>query len=177
MAIATRSMGLTEDLTTQGSGGGAPVLIFELDAEAIGTGARSGVRSLGSIRVGDTSSRRRLSPDEEVTAVLVLRSLTSSRLLASIRALTRAGAGAGPGAQLAAEAGARHVEDRVNRRLTPREHDVLRLLADGHTTAGIAEELCYSERTVKKVVHDLLAKLNCRTRAQAVALAVRQGVI
>ncbi len=40
-----------------------------------------------------------------------------------------------------------------------------------------ADDLCFSERTVKNVVHDLLTKLNCRTRAQAVALATRQGVI
>lgn len=61
--------------------------------------------------------------------------------------------------------------------LTPREREVLRLLADGQDTRCIAEDLCYSERTVKNVVHDVLTKLNCRTRAQAVGLATRAGVI
>ena len=44
-------------------------------------------------------------------------------------------------------------------------------------TSDIAVQLCYSERTVKNVVHDILMKLNCRTRAHAVALATRSGVI
>src|SRR3954454_11686429 len=61
--------------------------------------------------------------------------------------------------------------------LNPRERSVLQLLAEGHDTRGIAEGLCFSERTVKNVVHDDLTKLNCRTRAQAVAVATREGVI
>ncbi|HLH14937.1 MAG TPA: response regulator transcription factor, partial [Solirubrobacteraceae bacterium] len=61
--------------------------------------------------------------------------------------------------------------------LSDREYDVLRMLADGESTRGIAEQLSYSERTVKNIVRDLLDKLNCRTRAHAVALAARQGVI
>jgi DNA-binding CsgD family transcriptional regulator len=61
--------------------------------------------------------------------------------------------------------------------LSKREYEVLRMLADGESARGIAERLSYSERTVKGIVHDLLAKLNCRTRAHAVALAARQGVI
>jgi DNA-binding NarL/FixJ family response regulator len=61
--------------------------------------------------------------------------------------------------------------------LSPRETDVLRLLADGLETREIARSLCFSERTVKNVVHDILMKLNCRTRAHAVAFATRSGVI
>lgn len=61
--------------------------------------------------------------------------------------------------------------------LSARERDVLRLLADGMDTREIATDLCYSERTVKNVVHDVLMKMHCRTRAHAVALATREGVI
>ena len=61
--------------------------------------------------------------------------------------------------------------------LTTRERDVLRLLSEGQDTRGIALDLSYSERTVKNVVHDVLTKLNCRTRAQAVGMATRAGVI
>lgn len=61
--------------------------------------------------------------------------------------------------------------------LTDRELSVLELLASGESTRGIAEELAYSERTVKNLVHDLLVKLNCRNRAHAVATATRQGFI
>jgi DNA-binding NarL/FixJ family response regulator len=68
--------------------------------------------------------------------------------------------------------------DRVERgALSDRELAVLRMLADGEDTRGIALGLCYSERTVKNVVHDVLTKLNCRTRAQAVATATRAGII
>lgn len=61
--------------------------------------------------------------------------------------------------------------------LARRELDVLRLLAEGSSTREIAEVLCYSERTVKNIVHDTLTKLNCRTRAHAVATVVRQGAL
>lgn len=61
--------------------------------------------------------------------------------------------------------------------LTERELAVLDLLSEGADTNGIAEELCYSERTVKNIVHDVLMKMNCRNRAHAVALATRQGLI
>lgn len=62
-------------------------------------------------------------------------------------------------------------------RLADRELRVLKLLADGRDTRGIASELAYSERTVKNIVHDVLVKTNCRTRAQAVAVATRRGFI
>jgi DNA-binding NarL/FixJ family response regulator len=67
--------------------------------------------------------------------------------------------------------------DRSEPQLTNREYDVLRMLADGESTRGIAQRLSYSERTVKNIVRDLLVKLNGKTRAHAVALAARQGVI
>lgn len=61
--------------------------------------------------------------------------------------------------------------------LTPREVQVLRLVADGHDTAEIAQELCYSERTVKNVLHDLTTRLQLRNRSHAVAYALREGLI
>lgn len=66
---------------------------------------------------------------------------------------------------------------RTTGQLTRRELDVVRLLADGDSTRDIALRLSYSERTVKNIVRDLQAKLNGRTRAHAVALATRQGLI
>jgi DNA-binding NarL/FixJ family response regulator len=62
-------------------------------------------------------------------------------------------------------------------RLTAREQEVLRLLADGHATREVAEHMSYSERTVKNVLHDVVTKLNARTRSQAVAFAIREGLI
>jgi len=62
-------------------------------------------------------------------------------------------------------------------RLTEREQQVLALIAAGHPTREVAEELCYSERTVKNILHDVVTKLNARSRSQAVAFAVREGLI
>jgi DNA-binding NarL/FixJ family response regulator len=62
-------------------------------------------------------------------------------------------------------------------RLTSREQEVLRLVAEGHPTREVARRLCYSERTIKNVIHDVVTKLNARTRSQAVAEAVRAGLI
>jgi DNA-binding NarL/FixJ family response regulator len=62
-------------------------------------------------------------------------------------------------------------------RLSAREQKVLSLVAEGHSTREVAVSLHYSERTVKNVLHDVVTKLNARTRSQAVAEAVRQGLI
>ncbi|GAA3351192.1 LuxR C-terminal-related transcriptional regulator [Amorphoplanes nipponensis] len=61
--------------------------------------------------------------------------------------------------------------------LTPRELDVLRLMADGLDTSEIAGRLCYSERTVKNVIYGLTHRLNLRNRSHAVAYALRTGMI
>jgi DNA-binding NarL/FixJ family response regulator len=61
--------------------------------------------------------------------------------------------------------------------LTPREIDVLRLMADGFDTSEIAGELCYSERTVKNVIYGLTHRLKLRNRSHAVAYALRSGMI
>jgi DNA-binding NarL/FixJ family response regulator len=61
--------------------------------------------------------------------------------------------------------------------LSPREQRVLALIADGHPTREVATELCYSERTVKNVLHDIVTKLNARSRSHAIAHAVRAGFI
>jgi DNA-binding NarL/FixJ family response regulator len=65
----------------------------------------------------------------------------------------------------------------VAARLTDREQQVLTLIAAGHPTREVALELSYSERTVKNVLHDVVTKLNARSRSQAVAFAVREGLI
>jgi len=71
----------------------------------------------------------------------------------------------------------RPVRPITRQRLTPREVAVLRLLADGDRTTEIAHALSYSERMVKNIVHDVMTKMECRTRAQAVAVVVREHVI
>lgn len=61
--------------------------------------------------------------------------------------------------------------------LADREIQVLRLVADGYDTAEIATRLCYSQRTVKSVMHDLTTRLNLRNRSHAVAYALRNGLL
>lgn len=61
--------------------------------------------------------------------------------------------------------------------ITPREAEVLRLMADGLETPEIAARLCYSQRTVKNVLHGLTSRFNLRNRAHAVAHAMRADVI
>jgi DNA-binding NarL/FixJ family response regulator len=61
--------------------------------------------------------------------------------------------------------------------LSPREIAVLRLAADGLDSGEIAQELCYSERTVKNVIYLLTKRLHLQNRSHAVAFALRAGVI
>jgi DNA-binding NarL/FixJ family response regulator len=61
--------------------------------------------------------------------------------------------------------------------LSPREVDVLRLIAEGLDSHEVASELRYSERTVKKVLHGVTRRLSLRNRSHAVAYAVRAGAI
>jgi DNA-binding CsgD family transcriptional regulator len=61
--------------------------------------------------------------------------------------------------------------------LTGRQLSVLALVADGRANAEIAQELSCSEHTVKNVIYELMARLQVRNRAHAVAHAVRAGLI
>jgi DNA-binding NarL/FixJ family response regulator len=61
--------------------------------------------------------------------------------------------------------------------LTPREHEVLDLLALGLDQNQIAAELFISEKTVETHIQHILEKLDVRSRAQAVATAHREGLV
>jgi NarL family two-component system response regulator YdfI len=72
-----------------------------------------------------------------------------------------------PGAAVAAEAPV----------LTPREIEVLRMMAEGAANKAIAWKLHISEHTAKFHVASILNKLNASTRAEAVAIGIRKGLI
>jgi len=61
--------------------------------------------------------------------------------------------------------------------ITDREAQVLLLVAEGYDTADIAGQLFYSERTVKNIIHDVVARHQLRNRTHAAAHAIRQGWI
>jgi DNA-binding NarL/FixJ family response regulator len=61
--------------------------------------------------------------------------------------------------------------------LTPRETEVLRLVAEGHHNREIAERLFVSDETVKAHLKNIMGKLGASDRTQAVTIALRRGFI
>lgn len=106
----------------------------------------------------------RLAPGNDVHAVLARSSLSVGQLRACVHA-------AAAGLRVSTP------ESRPMSRLDRRSLDVVSLLAAGAGTREIAETLGYSERTIKGVVREVQLALGTRTRAQAVAEAMRQGLI
>lgn len=61
--------------------------------------------------------------------------------------------------------------------VSPREEEVLQLVADGLGTTEIAEKMYISQKTVKNHLASIYEKLNARDRTQAVLTAVRMGIV
>ena len=91
----------------------------------------------------------------------------SPELILSAAHLAAAGIGLAPAAASAAERPA----------LTPREREVLALLVEGAPNKAIARALGISVRTAKFHVAAVLAKLHARNRSEAVAIALRDGLV
>jgi DNA-binding CsgD family transcriptional regulator len=110
----------------------------------------------------------RLPPQEEieVAAMLSVRHLSAEQLIACVRA-----------AATGLHVSIRSSPPRSAARLDERRVEILRLLAAGETTRSISTTLCYSERTIKSLIRDVEYELSASNRAQAVAEAIRQGLI
>ena len=67
--------------------------------------------------------------------------------------------------------------DRPSDDLTPREIDVLRLIASGSANKEIADQLSIGEASVKSHVANILSKLDAKDRAHAVAIGLKRGII
>ena len=76
-----------------------------------------------------------------------------------------------------AEVAAHLAEHMSDEDLTPREIEVLRKIATGNRNRDIAELLFISEETVKVHIKHIMEKLGARDRTQAIAIAVRRGII
>jgi len=111
----------------------------------------------------------RFSPSDLILWSAVM-AITASSLTLSSQVMLGAGA---PDVIPAAEA----TPTPVGPRLSPREREVLRLVAAGYSNAMMASHLNLSENTIKGHVEALLTRLNARNRAEAVAAAGRLDLL
>ncbi len=107
----------------------------------------------------------------------VLKTQADTDLLAAIRAVERGEPFLTPEAQRALikdvlERGSDTQED-----LTPREEEIVKLVAEAHTTRQIAEILHLSEKTVENHRANAMRKLGMRDRVELVRYAIRRGLI
>lgn len=70
-----------------------------------------------------------------------------------------------------------HGQDPAAGLLTPRETEVVKLIAEGHSSSEIAELLCISLKTVDRHRTNLLEKLNMNDRVQVTRYAIRTGLV
>ena len=82
-----------------------------------------------------------------------------------------------PPEALKSSAAARASQPKGPAALTPREHEILEMLAEGLSNRLIAGRLAISSQTVKFHVAAILAKLGAGSRTEAVTFALRQGLI
>jgi len=106
---------------------------------------------------------------------VLLRSADGDRLLAALRAVANGVAVFEPGLLRALVAGRAAPGDSLA--LTPRETEVLALVAEGLSNKLVAERLKISEHTAKFHVNAILSKLGAETRTEAVVLAARRGFL
>jgi DNA-binding NarL/FixJ family response regulator len=110
----------------------------------------------------------------------LLKDVDPADLEAAIRTVHRGGALLAPSVAprvLDEATGSRSPGDDRLDELTPREREVLGLLARGLPNRRIAAELYVSEKTVKTHVSNVLAKLGLTDRTQAALYAVREGLV
>jgi DNA-binding NarL/FixJ family response regulator len=100
----------------------------------------------------------------------LLKGLLRKELIETIRAV-HAGQ-----KRLAPEIAAELAEHAIDGGLTPREIDVLRLIAAGNANKEIAAQLSLTEETVKGHVKNILARLGAKDRTHAVTIGLKRGI-
>ena len=101
----------------------------------------------------------------------LLKGLLRKELLETIRAV-HAGQ-----KRVSSEIAAEIAEHATDDALTPREADVLRLVARGNANKAIGARLSLTEETIKSHIRSILAKLGANDRTHAVAIALKRGII
>jgi DNA-binding NarL/FixJ family response regulator len=109
----------------------------------------------------------------------VLKTQADADLVEAIRAVERGEPFLTPAAQqtLIKDVLERGREDAGEEDLTPREEEIVKLVAEAHTTREIAEILHLSEKTVENHRGNAMRKLGMRDRVELVRYAIRRGLI
>lgn len=79
--------------------------------------------------------------------------------------------------RLSSQAATELAEHATDNALTPREIDVLNLVARGNSNKETAAQLSLTEETVKSHIRNILSKLGANDRTHAVAIGVKRGII
>jgi DNA-binding NarL/FixJ family response regulator len=154
-AVETHHDEPPEDLIALAARDGAPAIVVlapDLQSTWTSDALRSGIRA---VLPGDLGPREILAAVEAAAAGLVVLHPQDIPALVAGRPL--------PAAQ--------------TQTLTPREIQVLAMLAEGHGNKTIAWKLGISEHTAKFHVASILSKLDAGTRTEAVTLGIRRGLI
>jgi len=70
-----------------------------------------------------------------------------------------------------------HLQHEGIGKLTPRQKEVLQLLAEGHSAKEIADTLCISPRTVEFHKYKMMEQLNVKTNAELMGYAIKHGIV
>jgi DNA-binding NarL/FixJ family response regulator len=109
---------------------------------------------------------RSVASGNDVVGVLYRGSLTVAQLRATVHA-----------AAAGLRVNAHDSTERTDQGLDSRGLRLLELIAEGHSTREIADQMSYSEHTIKRLITALENHMNARSRAQVVAEAIRRGLI
>ncbi len=153
------------------------VVLMDLQLPGMG-----GAAATAALRAHDPRARvlifSTFARDDEIQAALdagalgyLQKSAGRAELIAAIRLVAR------DGRSLPPEVARRLAAQRLGPAITPREREILVLIAAGRANKEIAAELGVSEDTVKRHVSHILEKLDVNDRAQATAEAIRRGIV
>lgn len=183
------SLELEDDLRVVGEAGSGDEALEKFDACSpdvvimdMQLGGRSGIDTTGDLRLRHPDARvlifSSFARDDDVDRAMsagalgyVQKSAPREELLAAIRAV------ATDRVYLPADIAARLHERPLRSMVSPREREILALIAQGRANKEIGAALGIAEDTVKRHVSNILDKLGVSDRAQATAEAIRRGLI